>query len=760
MHPYTKPALTVLVCLGLVLSGAAVGLPADGSAPGSVSTAAQSSASTGPATVSNDHLVLSVTGASDADAAGRFTLTTAADEPEGLLRDADSWLVVTVDGTTYTNGDRPGTELTQYLTDGPAVKGQAVVTEWTLPEGVVVTQTVALNGTTTDFDVTTANTGSDEHDLSVDLRFAHSGAVWLDGAVPRQTTVEDPTFDSWRTDSPLSLEPVVPELLLGTTPSAVTFGPEAGEYPARTSVLRYDHGTVGAGEEQAVSLRYGLGDGVRPDDRSRVSIAPDGSHDSEVSILRGLVLDEVLLTDGGWVGIYDDDGELQRVTDTWGPTSQGYLRPGPFVDLYLGGPLAAIIGESQEVTAVAFHDSDGDRIPEVPQNLSSLGETDDQPYVEDGEVLSDTQFVTVGQPPYVDAGPDQTVLSGEVVELEPGVIDGDYDSSTAEWTQTAGPSVDLGDATFPEFVAPDVEEPTTLSFRFRIDDRSNNTGSDVVNVTVEPRPPLSEATASVDLRPSPTDGRVVFVDSVSVSNGGFVTIHDESLVDGDAVGSVVGVSEYLPPGTHEDVAVRLFDVPGATYDRQFDRLEPGEHTLTAMVHLDSDRDEQYDFVTSGGEVDGPYQVDGEPVTATETGDVELYYQVDLVTGEPYERLGPAAENGFYADRDEDRLFRWAHGTGSDGLVDHGNAWATEELRTCVESESVERDPATNTASVELNVTDDCPRTSVTLTLAVYEKPAPGFSPSMNQTLVASTTVTVGPGTHVLEVELPEVESES
>jgi hypothetical protein len=179
-----------------------------------------------------------------------------------------------------------------------------------------------------------------------------------------------------------------------------------------------------------------------------------------------------------------------------------------------------------------------------------------------------------------------------------------------------------------------------------------------------------------------------------------------------------------------------------------------------MVHLDSDRDETYDFVTSGGEVDGPYQADGEPVTATETGDVELYYQVDLVAGEPYERLGPAADNGFYADREEDRLFEWAHGTGSDGLVDDGAAWPTETLRTCVESEPVEGDPATNTASVEVNVTDACPQESVTLTLAVYEKPAPAFSPSMNQTLFASTTVTLEAGTHVVEVELPEVESEA
>jgi hypothetical protein len=93
MHPYTKPALTALACLGLVLSGVAVGLPADDSAPGpgdspsaGATTQSFAAASTAPATVSNDHLVLSVTGTADGDATGRFDLTTAAaDEPADLL---------------------------------------------------------------------------------------------------------------------------------------------------------------------------------------------------------------------------------------------------------------------------------------------------------------------------------------------------------------------------------------------------------------------------------------------------------------------------------------------------------------------------------------------------------------------------------------------------------------------------------------------------------------------------------------------------
>ena len=44
-----------------------------------------------------------------------------------------------------------------------------------------------------------------------------------------------------------------------------------------------------------------------------------------------------------------------------------------------------------------------------------------------------------------------------------------------------------------------------------------------------------------------TAGTTVTVDSVNVSEGGFVAIHDSSLLEGNVVGSVIGVSEYLEP---------------------------------------------------------------------------------------------------------------------------------------------------------------------------------------------------------------------
>jgi len=104
--------------------------------------------------------------------------------------------------------------------------------------------------------------------------------------------------------------------------------------------------------------------------------------------------------------------------------------------------------------------------------------------------------------------------------------------------------------------------------------------------------------ASVTLDAQTTGGYTVTVDSVTLEDGGFVTIHDASLGDGDVLGSVVGSSAYLAPGDHENVTVRL-ETP-----------VENDTTLTAMPHRDTDGDRVYEFVSGNGGVDGPYTADG------------------------------------------------------------------------------------------------------------------------------------------------------
>jgi len=86
-----------------------------------------------------------------------------------------------------------------------------------------------------------------------------------------------------------------------------------------------------------------------------------------------------------------------------------------------------------------------------------------------------------------------------------------------------------------------------------------------------------------------------------------VAIHNESLLDGDAVGSVVGVSEYLEAGTYENLSVVLYNVSGA----EFDDTELTENeTLIAMPHQETNDNETYDFVATNGTADGPYTDEG------------------------------------------------------------------------------------------------------------------------------------------------------
>ena len=103
--------------------------------------------------------------------------------------------------------------------------------------------------------------------------------------------------------------------------------------------------------------------------------------------------------------------------------------------------------------------------------------------------------------------------------------------------------------------------------------------------------------ATVSFEDQTTAGDSVVVASTSLPEGGFVTVHDSSVGD-DAVGSVVGVSDYLESGESEGVTVEL------------DETVEEDQTLIAMPHLDTNGNEGYDFVSSEGGDDGPYTADG------------------------------------------------------------------------------------------------------------------------------------------------------
>jgi hypothetical protein len=132
-----------------------------------------------------------------------------------------------------------------------------------------------------------------------------------------------------------------------------------------------------------------------------------------------------------------------------------------------------------------------------------------------------------------------------------------------------------------------------------------NTNGDAITDSAEVT--VASAPAAVTFTEQTTDGTSVTVDSVRVDEGGFVTMHDSSLFDDEPVGSVVGTSGYLVPGSYQDVSVSLNNELNS------------DQELTAMPHRDSNDNQTYDFVDGTG--DPPY-TDGDGAV-TDTAQVTI-----------------------------------------------------------------------------------------------------------------------------------------
>jgi membrane-bound metal-dependent hydrolase YbcI (DUF457 family) len=89
----------------------------------------------------------------------------------------------------------------------------------------------------------------------------------------------------------------------------------------------------------------------------------------------------------------------------------------------------------------------------------------------------------------------------------------------------------------------------------------------------------------------------VTISRVNLSEGGFVVIHDKRYLGPtrDPLNSAIGVSSYLSPGVHRNVTVPLLD--GSVTSTQ---------TLVAVPYLDTNGNQTYDYVKTGGEVDYAY----------------------------------------------------------------------------------------------------------------------------------------------------------
>jgi hypothetical protein len=114
----------------------------------------------------------------------------------------------------------------------------------------------------------------------------------------------------------------------------------------------------------------------------------------------------------------------------------------------------------------------------------------------------------------------------------------------------------------------------------------------------------ASSNASITLENQTTTGTTVRVRSVTLPADGFVTIHNSSYQPpkNESVDSIVGVSSYLDAGRHENVTVVLRNVLDAN------------QTLTAVVHRDGNRNENFDYATANGFIDTAFGINGTPVS--------------------------------------------------------------------------------------------------------------------------------------------------
>ncbi|USZ67114.1 hypothetical protein NGM10_10270 [Halorussus salilacus] len=172
------------------------------------------------------------------------------------------------------------------------------------------------------------------------------------------------------------------------------------------------------------------------------------------------------------------------------------------------------------------------------------------------------------------------------------------------------------------------DETTTEAVETTEDEEETEVDDETETTTREADEPAEGDQADVTINEQESDGEQVVIESATLPEGGFVTIHDETLLEGDALGSVVGVSTYLEAGTHEDVTITLGRPLAET------------QTVIAMPHYDDNENQVYDFIISGGGVDAPYTSDGEAVvddaTVTVDGVEETTEEVEETTTEEVE----------------------------------------------------------------------------------------------------------------------------
>lgn len=196
-------------------------------------------------------------------------------------------------------------------------------------------------------------------------------------------------------------------------------------------------------------------------------------------------------------------------------------------------------------------------------------------------------------PPMADAGGERTVFEGESVTLL-GSQRGANDHALYQWTRTAGPAIELQNATMAHasFVAPTTSngEPIQLQFALVVSDGALTSVPDYATVTVLPRqlPPVAEAGPQRTV----TMGERVTLEGQSSHDGQPGVTYSWSQVEGPSV-TLSALDQATPSFTAPDAStvlkfrLRVQDAFGSGQDDVVIFVRPAEELpLGVRMHVE------------------------------------------------------------------------------------------------------------------------------------------------------------------------------
>ncbi|WP_162224262.1 DUF7282 domain-containing protein [Halorussus salinus] len=345
--------------------------------------------------------------------------------------------------------------------------------------------------------------------------------------------------------------------------------------------------TLGATGPDAAGDRSPASEEVRQDqtiENTSVTFENQTSNGTVVTV------SQVNLTEGGFVVVHDESLLEGSVLGSVRGVSE-YLEPGTYEEVRV--TLDDPINDSQRLLALAYQDTNDN---ETFDFVESQG-ADDSAYTVDNQVVADDATVTVEEA-------EETTTTAEEAE-ETTTTEEPVETTTEEEVEETTTT------------AEEVEETTTTTEEIEETTTEEEAEETTTETTTE------EAEASLTFENQTSNGTVVTISQATLPEGGFVVIHDTSLLDGSVVESVRGVSEYLEPGTHEEIRVTL--------DEPITESQP----LLALAYQDTNDNETFDFVETQGQADAPYTVD-EQVVADDAAVTVEEVEETTTTEEPVE----------------------------------------------------------------------------------------------------------------------------